>query len=161
MHRDFFFGVASPRSLVALRFVSPWHPRCFVLNALCTRPLSIFSYCCFLPLSLSFLFCSLHCIVPQTPPDRGRSRAFGSSGWLRCRSLSDPPVRLCRVESHSGASLPAWLRARSLSVSLSHSLTPLASFSSFLLAFASRIRIFATLPPFPQIYCFLFIPSLY
>ena len=138
--------------LAALRFVSPWHPLCPVLNALYTRPLSIFSYLLFSPavFNFSFLFAPLDCSADPpfgVPTFRTRQESgLSSSGWLRCQSSSDPPVRLCRGESHSGASL-----------ALSPLLLALVPFSLLFL----RIRLFATLPPFPQLYCFLFIPFFY
>ena len=51
------------RSLTALRFAPRWNFRCFMLNALCTRPLSISPYLLFSPavFILSFLFAPLHC----------------------------------------------------------------------------------------------------
>ena len=137
-------------SLTALCFTLPLLSCCFVLNTLCTRPLS-----------LSFLFCLLHCIVLQTPPfgvpsfQLQQELGLGSSG---CCSVGVRQILLSgyegvsRTQGHPCPFSPlSRLVARPLaSCFLSHSLTRLASFSSFLLAFASHtpFRIPA-ISPFP------------
>ena len=138
--------------LAALRFVSPWHPRCPVLKALCTRPLSIFSCLLFSPavFIFSFLFVPLDCsadpsfwgaLFPNTGGvGRQQQRMAAVSEFV------ESSCQLCRSESHSGASLSRF--------------SSLASFSSFSLLFL-HIRLFATLPPFPHLYCFFFIPFFY
>ena len=158
MHRDFSWRRLA-RSLAALRLTPRWLSRCFVLNVFCALARCLFPLtCCFLPLFLSFLFCSLRCIVPQTPPfgvpsfRPQQESGLGSSGCCGVgvrRILL--PLRLCRGESHSGASptlsplLPGRLHARLLSVfcrTHSHPLPALVSFCLLLL----RIRLFASAP---------------
>jgi hypothetical protein len=134
------------RLLDAVRCVSLWHPCCFVLNALCTRPLFILSFLFFSPAAIFFPFLF-------TPPLRSADPFFGvlffqsrqgvgprQQRMLRCLSSSDPPARLCRGESHSEASLalspllPGRLRARFLSVIFrthSHPFPPLVHPSLF------------------------------
>ena len=144
------------RSLTALRFAPRWNFRCFMLNALCTRPLSISPYLLFSPavFIFSFLFAPLHCSADPSFWGALFPTAAGveprQQQMLRCWSSSDPPVRLCRGESHSGASptlsplLPGRLHARLLSVFFcthSHPLPALVPFSLLLL----RIRLFATI----------------
>ena len=102
--------------------------RCLVPNALCTRPLFTFF---FLLLSPAVTYFPFLLVLPlcSTDPFFGVSLFPIAAGvgprqqrMLRCRSSLDPPARLCRGESHSGASLalspllPGQLRARSLSV---------------------------------------------
>ena len=131
--------------LAALHFVSPWHPRCPVLNALYTRPLSIFSYLLFSPavFIFSFLFVLLDCSADPSFwgalfPRRGRSRA--SAATDSC-GVGVRRILLSAMwgESHSGASLSRF--------------SPLASFSSFLLAFPSHTP-FRNPPALPTVILF-------
>ena len=94
--------------LAALRFVSPWHPRCPVLNTLYTRPLSNFSYLLFSPavFNFSFLFAPLDCsadpsfwgaLFPNTGgvgPQQQRIAAASEFVESSCQ--------LCRGESTQG-----------------------------------------------------------
>jgi hypothetical protein len=109
------------RLLDALRYVSPWHPRCLFSLSCC------FSRCYLLSFSVysaalfrrPLLWGALFPIATGVGPRRQR--------MLRCRSSSDPPVRLRRGEWHSGASL---------------ALSPLASLSSSF-SLSLRLRFFA------------------
>jgi hypothetical protein len=155
----FFLWRRLARSFAALRRVSLWHPRCFVLNALCTRPLFIVFSCCFLPLPLSFLsVCSAALfrrplLLGCSLSDRDRRRASAAATDAAVSEFVGSSSRLCKGESHSGASLalsPLLLgRLRALAFySLSHSLTPVTSFSSFFLLLL-RIRLFRPVPAIP------------
>jgi hypothetical protein len=111
------------------------HPLCFgiplflVLNALCTGPLFFLLSCLlFSPAAVlfPFLFAPLLCSVRPLLLGFPLSTATGvgprQQRMLRCRSSSEPSVRLCRGESHSGGSLalspllPGRLRARLCSI---------------------------------------------
>ena len=107
----FFLWRRLARSLAAIRCVSRRHPAvpCSTLCALarCLSSLSfvVFSAAFVFPFVFAPLLCSadpffwgfLFLTATGVGPRQQR--------MLRCRSSSDPSVRLCRGESHSGASL--------------------------------------------------------
>ena len=86
----------------ALRCVSPWHPRCFMLNALCTRPLFILSLLLFLLLLFSFLFCLVRRFVPQTC---SLGALFPIATGVGPRAVSEFVGSSC--QGHTQASLPS------------------------------------------------------
>ena len=149
------------RSLAALRFVSPWHPCCFVLNVLCTRLLSIFSHLLFSPavFIFPFLFAPLCSADPSfwgalfptaagVGPRQQRTAAVSEFVRSSCQAMKG----LSRTQGHPCPFSPlSRLVARPLAFCfLPHSLTPLASFSSFLLAFASHVPFrIPAISPFP------------
>ena len=105
----FFFGIASPAHSLPFALSRPGIPA-VSCSMLCALARYLFSLtCCFLPLSLSLLFCSLRCIVLQTPPFglpsfRPRQESgLGSSGWLRCgvsRIFLSGYVGVSRTQGH-------------------------------------------------------------
>ena len=155
MHRD--FSLASPRPLTCC-------PSLYTAFAFLLFRAQRFVHSPAV-LIFPFLFAPLHCSADPSFWGALFPAATGvglrQQRMLRCRSSSDPPVRLCRGESHSGASpalsplLPGRLRACLPSVFFrahSHALPALVPFSLPLL----RIRVFAVpgppvpaIPPFP------------
>ena len=168
MHRALFFGVASPAYLMPFAMYRCGIPAvsCSTLCALacCLFSLLVVFSRCF-PLSLSvysaallrrsFLWVSLLPIVTGVGPRQQR--------MLRCRSSSDPPARLCRGESRSGAYL-APLPSCQVGCARAPFLFPFAlththSQLSTPLSPSLCLHLFATLPPFPSLSCLLLSPS--